>query len=55
MDQILKKDSLREQNITEDELEVFTRTVIATQQRLLKNNYVELDEDDILNIYKNAF
>ena len=29
--------------------------MIETQQRLLGNNYVELTEDDLLDIYRKAF
>lgn len=55
MDQVLKKDSLSEQHIPAEELPVFTKAVLETQQRLLKNNYVELDEADILDIYRKAY
>ena len=55
MDQIYQKDSLREHGMTEDEVEVFSRNVLETQQRLLKNNYVELTYEDIVDIYAKAF
>lgn len=55
MDEVLKKDPLREHGVTEAELPDFARNVIETQQRLLGNNYVELTEDDILSIYRAAF
>ena len=41
--------------LTADELPVFAKNVIETQQRLLGNNYVELTEDDLLDIYRKAF
>ncbi|MCD8356447.1 MAG: iron-containing alcohol dehydrogenase [Clostridia bacterium] len=55
MDDVLKKDPLREHGVTVDELPVFAKNVLETQQRLLNNNYVELTEEDILDIYKKAF
>ena len=55
MDQILKKEPLREFGVKESDLPVFAGEVIKTQQRLLKNNYVELSEQQILEIYKSAY
>lgn len=55
MDDVLKKAPLREHGVTEEELPAFAKNVIATQQRLLGNNYVELTETDLLDIYKKAF
>ena len=55
MDEVLKKDPLHEHGVTADELPVFAKNVIGTQQRLLGNNYVELTEDDLLDIYRKAF
>ena len=55
MDEVLEKDPLHEHGVTADELPVFAKNVIETQQRLLGNNYVELTEDDLLDIYRKAF
>lgn len=55
MDDVLKKTPLRENGVTADELPVYAKSVLETQQRLLGNNYVELSEEDILDIYRNAF
>lgn len=55
MDDVLKKDPLREHGVKEEDLPVFAKNVIATQQRLLGNNYVELTEEDLYEIYKAAF
>lgn len=41
--------------VEKEELADFTDTVTATQQRLLKHNYVELSRDEILSIYQDAF
>ena len=55
MDEVLEKGPLHEHGVTVDELPVFAKNVIETQQRLLGNNYVELSEDDLLDIYRKAF
>ncbi|MDO4616414.1 MAG: iron-containing alcohol dehydrogenase [Lachnospiraceae bacterium] len=55
MDTILERAPLREHGMTEDEITVFAKNVIETQQRLLNNNYVELSEEEIADIYRNAF
>ncbi|MDD2979721.1 MAG: iron-containing alcohol dehydrogenase [Hespellia sp.] len=55
MDSVMMKDPLREHGVTEEELPVFAKSVVDTQQRLLGNNYVELSEGELLEIYKAAF
>ena len=55
MDAVLEKGPRHEHGVTVDELPVFAKNVIETQQRLLGNNYVELTEDDLLDIYRKAF
>ena len=55
MDQILKKEPLREFGVKESDLPIFARDVIQTQQRLLKNNYVELTEEQVLEVYRAAY
>ncbi len=55
MDAVLKAQPLSEFGIKESDLEVFASDVIKTQQRLLKNNYVELSEKQILSIYQMAY
>lgn len=55
MDAVMKKDALHECGVTEEDLPVFAKNVIETQQRLLNNNYVELSESELLEIYKKAF
>ena len=44
---------MKEYGGSEDDLEVFTAVTIKNQQRLLKNNCVELSYDDIYQIFKN--
>ena len=55
MDKVLESVPLKEFGAKESDLAVFVGDVIKTQQRLLKNNYVQLSEDEILDIYKAAF
>lgn len=55
MDKVLESAPLKEFGVKESDLAVFAGDVIKTQQRLLKNNYVQLSEDEILDIYKAAF
>lgn len=55
MDKILEKEPLRNFGVKESDLPVFAGDVIKTQQRLLKNNYVELSEKQVLEIYKAAY
>ena len=55
MEDILPRKPLHQYGVKPEELEVFTDNVLQTQQRLLGNNYVELSEDDLLDIYRKAF
>ena len=55
MDQVLKKEPLSSFGVKEEDLAVFAKDVIQTQQRLLKNNYVALSEEDLLAVYKAAY
>ncbi|MEE1114822.1 MAG: iron-containing alcohol dehydrogenase [Eubacterium sp.] len=55
LDKVLKKEPLRNFGVKEEDLPVFAKNVIETQQRLLKNNYVPLTEEQILEVYKAAF
>ena len=51
---ILKK-SLHEYGMKEEEIIEFTDSVIENQQRLLKNNFVFLDRDRMIKIYKELY
>ena len=52
---LLEKNQLRSYGMKEEEIEGFADSVIATQQRLLGNNYVELSRDEIRDIYKRLY
>lgn len=55
LDQLLPKKSLHEYGVTEDELEIFTKSVMETQGRLMGNNFVPLDEQRVLKIYRELY
>lgn len=55
MDQVLVSEPLKNFGVKAFDLPTFAHDVIASQQRLLRNNYIPLTEEDILTIYKAAF
>lgn len=55
MEAILKRKDLKEYGVKEEELITFTDSVIEGQQRLLKNNYVFLTRDDMIDIYRSVY
>lgn len=55
MEVVLQRKDLKEYGIREEELAVFTDSVIEGQQRLLKNNYVPLSREDMLDIYRSCY
>lgn len=55
MEVVLKRKDLREYGVTEAELITFTDSVIEGQQRLLKNNYVDLTRDEMIEIYQSCY
>lgn len=55
MQQVLPRLPLQSYGISRDELAVFSKSVIEGQQRLLANNYVPLNEAEILQIYENCY
>ena len=52
LNRILPKRALREYGMTEQDIDIFTENVFATQGRLMANNFVELDRKDVENIYR---
>lgn len=52
---LIQKKPLHEYGMKEEEIEAFTDSVIENQQRLLKNNFVFLDRDRILKIYRELY
>ncbi|MDO5293879.1 MAG: 4-hydroxybutyrate dehydrogenase [bacterium] len=55
LNHIITKKPLHEYGVKEEELEVFTTTVMEKQGRLMANNYVELTRDTVLAIYKELY
>lgn len=55
LDRILTRKSLREYGADEGMLAQWTGEVLDGQQRLMKNNFVELDADRVLKIYRNLY
>ena len=52
---LIPKKALHEYGMKEEEIESFTDSVIENQQRLLANNFVPLDRDRILKIYRELY
>lgn len=52
---LIPKKALHEYGMKEEEIETFTDSVIENQQRLLANNFVPLDRDRILKIYRELY
>lgn len=52
---LIQKKPLHEYGMKEEEIELFTDSVIENQQRLLNNNFVYLDRDRILKIYRELY
>lgn len=52
---LLKKKPLNEYGMLVTDIESFTQSVMKTQQRLLANNYVELTDEDIKDIYSKLY
>lgn len=55
LNNILPKKALHEYGVTQEDLPVFAKSVIDTQQRLMGNSFVPLDENRVLKIYKELF
>lgn len=55
LNHLATKNQLRNFGMKPEEVELFTDSVIATQQRLLGNNYVFLDREEIKNIYQSIY
>jgi 4-hydroxybutyrate dehydrogenase len=51
LEQILPKKPLHEYGMKKEEIEAFADSVIENQQRLLKNNYVPLSKEQMMEIY----
>ena len=52
---LIPKKQLREYGVKEEELEEFTQSVMTKQGRLMANNYTELNEQTVYEIYKSLY
>lgn len=52
---ILEKKPLKEYGMTEEQVAAFAKSTVENQQRLLSNNYVELTEEEIAEIFQNLY
>ena len=52
---ILPKKTLRQYGVKQEELVVFTKSVMERQGRLMANNFVPLDADRVLKIYQELY
>ena len=52
---LLVKKPLREYGMTEAQIDEFTKSTVANQQRLLANNYVPLSDEEIREIFANLY
>lgn len=55
LDKLIQKKSLSSYGMTEEEIPEFSDIVIQKQSRLMTNNYVPLDRNDVIEIYKSTF
>ncbi len=55
LNNLLSLKPLKEYGMKEEEIIAFSENVIATQQRLLGNNYVAFEKEDLINIYSKLY
>jgi len=55
LDQILVKKSLHAYGVKREELPGFANIVVTKQGRLTANNYIPLDEQQVLEIYEDLY
>ena len=55
LNKLIVKKPLRDYGMTEAQIDEFTDSTVENQQRLLVNNYVFLDRDEIHEIFANLY
>jgi len=55
LNHLIQKKPLHEYGMREEEIEEFTDSVIENQQRLLANNFVPLDRERMIKIYRELY
>lgn len=55
LDGVLPRKPLRAYGVSEEDIPAFSRAVMETQQRLMQNNFVPLDEARVMKIYRELY
>lgn len=55
LSEILERKDIKEYGMTQEDVPEFAASTIANQQRLLKNNYVALTQDEIQELYQQRY
>ena len=55
LNRLIQKKPLREYGMTEEQIDEFTASTVKNQQRLLANNYVYLEDDEIRQIFASLY
>lgn len=55
LNKLIAKKPLRDYGMVESQIEEFTNSTVANQQRLLGNNYVQLSDEEIKEIFANLY
>ena len=55
LNKLIVKKPLREYGMVESQIDEFTKSTVANQQRLLANNYVPLSDEEIREIFANLY
>ena len=52
---LIVKKSLSEYGVNEEKLEEFTERVMEKQEKLMANNHIKLDREQVYHIYKSLY
>src|SRR5471030_840321 len=55
LDNLIAKKSLREYGVNEENLEEFAESVIDKEEKVMFNNYIKLDREQVYHIYKSLY
>ncbi|HZK87782.1 MAG TPA: hypothetical protein VFC27_01410, partial [Anaerovoracaceae bacterium] len=55
LNKLIVKKPLREYGMVESQIDEFTKSTVANQQRLLTNNYVPFSDEEIREIFANLY
>ena len=54
LDKVLPAKKMREYGVVQEDIEPFAQSTVDNQQRLLKNSYVPLSQEEIKAIYQSC-